>query len=35
VQRHVCVLNPAALIKGVKEQVMEGKTPEGCDRRLM
>jgi site-specific recombinase XerD len=28
VQRHVCVLNPAASVKGVKEQVMEGKTPE-------
>ena len=28
VNRHVCVLNPAASVKGVKEQVMEGKTPE-------
>jgi site-specific recombinase XerD len=28
VQRHVCVLNPAATVKGVKEEVVEGKTPE-------
>ena len=28
VQRHVCILNPAASVKGVKEQVIEGKTPE-------
>jgi integrase/recombinase XerD len=28
VQRHVCVLNPAATVKGIKEQVVEGKTPE-------
>jgi integrase/recombinase XerD len=28
VQRHVCLLNPAASVKGVKEQVIEGKTPE-------
>jgi integrase/recombinase XerD len=28
VNRHVCILNPAASVKGVKEQVMEGKTPE-------
>jgi integrase/recombinase XerD len=28
VNRHVCVLNPASSVKGVKEQVMEGKTPE-------
>lgn len=28
VQRHVVVLNPAASVKGIKEQVMEGKTPE-------
>jgi integrase/recombinase XerD len=28
VQRHVVVLNPAASVKGVKEQVIEGKTPE-------
>ena len=28
VNRHVCVLNPAASVKGVKEQVIEGKTPE-------
>src|SRR5262249_10335909 len=26
--RHVCILNPAASVKGVKEQVIEGKTPE-------
>jgi integrase/recombinase XerD len=28
VERHVVVLNPAASVKGVKEQVVEGKTPE-------
>jgi integrase/recombinase XerD len=28
VNRHVCILNPAASVKGVKEQMMEGKTPE-------
>lgn len=28
VNRHVVVLNPAATAKGVKDQVMEGKTPE-------
>lgn len=28
VNRHVCVLNPASSVKGVKEQVIEGKTPE-------
>jgi len=28
VQRHVVVLNPAASVKGVKDQVVEGKTPE-------
>jgi site-specific recombinase XerD len=28
VQRHVVILNPAASVKGVKETVMEGKTPE-------
>ena len=28
VNRHVCILNPAASVKGVKEQVVEGKTPE-------
>lgn len=28
VQRHVVILNPAATVRGVKEQVMEGKTPE-------
>lgn len=28
VQRHVVVLNPAASVRGVKEQVVEGKTPE-------
>ena len=27
VNRHVCILNPAASVKGVKDQVMEGKTP--------
>jgi len=26
--RHVCILNPASSVKGVKEQVIEGKTPE-------
>ena len=28
VNRHVCVLNPVSSVKGVKEQVIEGKTPE-------
>lgn len=28
VNRHVVILNPAASVKGVKEQVIEGKTPE-------
>ena len=28
VQRHVVILNPAASVKGVKETVIEGKTPE-------
>ena len=28
VQRHVVILNPAASVSGVKEQVIEGKTPE-------
>src|SRR5580658_1801225 len=28
VNRHVCLLNPAASVKGVKDQVIEGKTPE-------
>jgi site-specific recombinase XerD len=28
VNRHVCILNPAASVKGVKELVIEGKTPE-------
>jgi site-specific recombinase XerD len=28
VQRHVVILNPAASVRGVKEQVIEGKTPE-------
>jgi len=28
VQRHVVVINPAASVSGVKEQVVEGKTPE-------
>jgi integrase/recombinase XerD len=28
VNRHVVLLNPAASVKGVKDQVMEGKTPE-------
>jgi site-specific recombinase XerD len=28
VNRHVCILNPAASVTGVKEQVIEGKTPE-------
>jgi integrase/recombinase XerD len=28
VNRHVVVLNPAASVKGVKEHVIEGKTPE-------
>jgi integrase/recombinase XerD len=28
VNRHVCILNPAASVECVKEQVIEGKTPE-------
>ncbi len=28
VQRHVVLLNPAASVSGVKETVVEGKTPE-------
>ncbi len=28
VQRHVVILNPASSVSGVKEQVIEGKTPE-------
>ena len=28
VNRHVCILNPAASVKGVKDQAIEGKTPE-------
>ena len=28
VNSHVCILNPASSVKGVKEQVLEGKTPE-------
>ena len=28
VNRHIVVLNPAASVKGIKETVMEGKTPE-------
>jgi len=28
VQRHVVMLNPAASVRGIKEQVIEGKTPE-------
>jgi len=28
VQRHVVILNPAASVSGVKEDVIEGKTPE-------
>ena len=28
VQRHVVVINPAASVSGVKEQVVKGKTPE-------
>jgi site-specific recombinase XerD len=28
VNRHVCILNPAASVKGVKDTVVEGKTPE-------
>jgi integrase/recombinase XerD len=28
VSRHVIILNPAASVRGVKDQVMEGKTPE-------
>jgi integrase/recombinase XerD len=33
VNRHVCVLNPPLSVKGVKGQVIEGKTPEiGVER---
>ena len=32
VNRHVCILNPAASVKGVKDQVVEGKTPEIAHR---
>ena len=28
VNRHVCILNPAASVRGIKDQVIEGKTPE-------
>ena len=28
VNRHVCILNPASSVKGVKDQAIEGKTPE-------
>jgi integrase/recombinase XerD len=28
VNRHVCILNPASSVKGVKDQAVEGKTPE-------
>jgi integrase/recombinase XerD len=28
VNRHVCILNPAASVRGVKDLVIEGKTPE-------
>src|SRR3954471_18859113 len=28
VNRHVVILNPAASVRGVKDQVIEGKTPE-------
>jgi integrase/recombinase XerD len=28
VNRHVCILNPASSVRGVKDQVIEGKTPE-------
>jgi len=28
VNRHVVILNPAAAVKGVKDQVVEGKPPE-------
>jgi site-specific recombinase XerD len=28
VQRHVVILNPEASVRGVKDQVIEGKTPE-------
>jgi site-specific recombinase XerD len=28
VNRHACILNPASSVKGVREQVIEGKTPE-------
>src|SRR5262249_43399729 len=33
VKRPLCVLNPAASVKGVKEQAIEGKTPEIGVRR--
>jgi integrase/recombinase XerD len=33
VNRHVCILNPAALVKGVKDQAIESKTLEiGIER---
>ncbi len=28
VNRHACILNPEASVRGVKDQVIEGKTPE-------
>ena len=28
VNRHVCILNPSSSVRGVKDQVVEGKTPE-------
>ena len=28
VNRHVVILNPAASVRGVKDEVVEGKTPE-------
>ena len=28
VNRHVCIVNPASSVKGVKDQAIEGKTPE-------
>src|SRR5215471_9185411 len=28
VQRHVVILNPASSVRGVKDEVIEGKTPE-------
>jgi integrase/recombinase XerD len=28
VNRHVCILNPESSVRGVKDQVIEGKTPE-------